>query len=101
MSQTVCPCYVKFAQALLHDSPFALREALAGKDAPQLAREISDMEVDACRVAFRGSPTRRARLPAMKGNAAVVLGNFGTADDVEVLTHALDDPEPLVWECAA
>jgi HEAT repeat protein len=31
----------------------------------------------------------------------VVLGNVGTADDVDVLTRALDDPEPLVREHAA
>jgi epoxyqueuosine reductase len=36
----------------------------------------------------------------MKRNAAVVLGNVGTMDDVGVLTRALDDPEPLVREHA-
>ena len=37
----------------------------------------------------------------MKRNAAVVLGNVGTPDDVDVLTRALDDEEPLVREHAA
>jgi epoxyqueuosine reductase len=59
------------------------------------------MDVDAYRAAFRGSPMKRAKLPAMKRNAAVVLGNVGTADDVEVLTRALDDEEPLVRQHAA
>ncbi len=44
---------------------------------------------------------KRAKLPAMKRNAAVVLGNVGTAEDIAVLTRALDDPEPLVREHAA
>ena len=37
----------------------------------------------------------------MKRNAAVVLGNVGTTNDVEVPTHALEDEEPLVREHAA
>ena len=40
------------------------------------------MDVECYREAFRGSPMRRAKLPAMKRNAPVVLGNVGTADDV-------------------
>jgi len=36
----------------------------------------------------------------LKRNAAVVLGNAGTADDADVLTRALDDPEPHVRERA-
>ena len=37
----------------------------------------------------------------MKRNAAVVLGNVGRADDVEVLTRALDGADALVREHAA
>jgi epoxyqueuosine reductase len=51
--------------------------------------------------AFRGSPMKRAKLRGLKRNAAVVLGNVGSAHDVEVLTHALDDPDPLVRRHAA
>jgi epoxyqueuosine reductase len=36
----------------------------------------------------------------LRRNAAVVLGNVGTAEDVDVLTRALDDEEPLVREHA-
>ena len=100
-SQSVCPWNVRFARELPDDSPFAVRAALAGKDARTLAREILAMDVDAYRAAFKGSPMKRAKLPAMKRNAAVVLGNVGTADDVDVLTRAVDDPEPLVREHAA
>jgi epoxyqueuosine reductase len=97
----VCPWNVRFARELPNESPFAAREALAGKDARSLAREILAMDVDAYRAAFMGSAMKRAKLPAMKRNAAVVLGNVGTADDVDVLTRALADEAPLVREHAA
>ncbi len=51
--------------------------------------------------AFRGSPMKRAKLRGLKRNAAVVLGNVGTVEDVPVLEQARDDPERLVREHAA
>jgi epoxyqueuosine reductase len=48
------------------------------------------------RAAFKGSPMKRAKLRGLKRNAAVVLGNAGTADDVPALETALGDAEPLV-----
>ena len=53
------------------------------------------------RVGFKGSPMKRAKLRGLKRNAAVVVGNVGTAEDVDVLTRALEDDEPLVREHAA
>ena len=44
---------------------------------------------------------KRAKLRGLRRNAAVVLGNIGTNDDINVLTRALDDAEPLVREHAA
>lgn len=44
---------------------------------------------------------KRAKLRGLKRNAAVVLGNVGTAEDIPVLQRALEDPEPLVREHAA
>ena len=44
---------------------------------------------------------KRAKLRGLKRNAAVALGNVGTSDDVDVLTRAVDDAEPLVREHAA
>jgi epoxyqueuosine reductase len=45
---------------------------------------------------------KRAQLPAMKRNAAVVLGNVGTADDVDLLTRVLhEEPDAMVREHAA
>jgi epoxyqueuosine reductase len=51
--------------------------------------------------AFTGSPLKRAKLRGLKRNAAVVLGKIGDPDDVDVLTRALDHPEPLVRQHAA
>ena len=44
---------------------------------------------------------KRAKLRGLKRNAAVVLGNVGTADDVDLLTRALDEDEPLVRDHAS
>jgi epoxyqueuosine reductase len=92
---------VRFARELADDSPFAPRTVLAGRDARTLARELLGMAPEEFPAAFKGSPMKRAKLRGLKRNAAVVLGNVGTTDDVPVLTRALDDPEPLVREHAA
>ena len=78
MCQDVCPCNVKFAQEL-KEPAFAPREVLAGKDARTLARELLAMTQEEFSVAFKGSPMKRAKLRGLKRNAAVVLGNVGTA----------------------
>ena len=51
--------------------------------------------------AFKSSPMKRAKLRGLQRNAAVVLGNVGMREDADVLTRALDDPEPLVRNHAA
>ncbi len=99
--QSVCPWNARFAEALPGDSPFAPREALAGRDARTLARELLGMSQEEFSRAFKGSPVKRAKLRGLKRNAAVVLGNTGTMEDVPALRQALDDPEPLVREHAA
>jgi epoxyqueuosine reductase len=97
----VCPYNIKFSEALATDSPYAAREALGGEDARTLACEILGMTQPEFSAAFKGSPMKRAKLRGLKRNAAVVLGNVGTAEDVEVLTRAMEDDEPLVREHAA
>lgn len=94
--QDVCPWNVSFARNLPDDSPFATREVLAGKAPRELAAEILSMDDDAFRIAFKGSPMKRAKRRGLARNAAVVLGNIGTAEDVPALAAALADPEPLV-----
>jgi epoxyqueuosine reductase len=104
--QEVCPYNVKFAQEL-KEPAFAPREVLAGKDARALARDLLTMTQGEFRVGFKNSPMKRAKLRGLKRNAAVALGNVRTAsqmervEDVQVLTRALDDPEPLVREHAS
>ena len=92
---------IKFAPALAEDSPFAAREALAGRDARTLARELLRMTQDEFSSAFKGSPMKRAKRRGLARNAAVALGNVGTTDDVPALEAALEHDEPLVREHAA
>ena len=100
-SQDVCPYNTKFAEALAPDSPYAAREALGGEDARTLAREILGVTQEEFSRAVGRSPMKRAKLRGLKRNAAVVLGNVGTVEDVPVLQQALNDEEPLVREHAA
>jgi HEAT repeat protein len=44
---------------------------------------------------------KRAKRRGLARNAATVLGNIGTDDDVGTLVAALDDPEALVVEHVA
>jgi epoxyqueuosine reductase len=98
--QSVCPWNVRFGQEL-KEPAFAPREVLAGKDARTLARELLVMSQAEFSAAFKNSPMKRAKLRGLKRNAAVVLGNIGTSEDVDVLTRALHDDEALVREHAA
>ena len=98
--QDVCPWNVRFGSEL-GEPAFAARAAVAGKDARTLAREILAMSQEEFSAAFRNSPMKRAKLRGLKRNAAVVLGNVSDAADVDVVTRAADDDEPLVREHAA
>ena len=94
-SQSVCPFNIKFARELPDDSPFAPREALAGKDARALARGLLGMTQEEFSAVFRGSPMKRAKLRGLKRNAAVVLGNVGTSEDADVLTLTRAEDSPV------
>jgi epoxyqueuosine reductase len=74
--QDVCPWNEKFA-APLREEVFRPRSILAGKDARTLAAEVLEMSDEDFRVAFKGSPMKRAKLRGLKRNAAVVLNNTG------------------------
>jgi epoxyqueuosine reductase len=98
--QDVCPWNERFARQLAEGSPYSARAALGAKDARTLARELLGMSDADFRESFAGSPMKRAKLLGLKRNAAVVLGNVGTADDLQLLEEAGSDPEPLVREHA-
>ena len=86
----------------LKEPAFSPRGALAGNDARTLARELLTMTQEEFSVAFKGSPMKRAKLRGLKRNAAVVLGNVGAADDVELLGRVRDEePDAMVREHAA
>jgi epoxyqueuosine reductase len=86
--QEVCPWNVKFAQALKVPE-FAPRAFLAGKDARTLACDFLALTQDEFSAAFKGSPMKRAKLRGLKRNAAVVLGNVATTEEVEMPTRVL------------
>ncbi len=92
---------MRFSKAVPNASPYAAREALAGNGVRQLARELLGMTQPEFSGAFRGSRVKRAKLRDLKRNAAVVLGNLGTLDDVPALEQALGDAEPVAREHAA
>ena len=97
--QDVCPWNVRFAQDIREEA-FRPRDILDG-DTRAVARRILSMDDEAFRKDFKGSPMKRAKRRGLARNAATVLGNVGTGDDISILVAALEDPEPLVAEHAA
>jgi epoxyqueuosine reductase len=97
--QDVCPWNVRFSQPLREDA-FRPRDALAA-DARSVARAFLEMDEMSFQRALKGSPMKRAKRRGLARNSATVLGNLGTEEDVEVLSSALTDPEPMVAEHAA
>jgi epoxyqueuosine reductase len=65
-----------------------------------IACEVLAMSQEEFTATLKGSAMKRAKLRGLKRNAAVVLGNVGTAEDADVLMRALGDEEPLVREHA-
>jgi epoxyqueuosine reductase len=74
--QEVCPWNEKFASPV-NEAAFRPREAIADKAALTAARDIIAMDDEQFRVAFKGSPMKRAKLRGLKRNAAIVLSNSG------------------------
>ncbi len=86
VSHDVCLWNRAFASEL-REPAFAPRAVLAGRDARTLAREILAMTQPEFSAAFKGSAMKRAKLRGLKRNAAVVVGNVESADDVSALTR--------------
>jgi epoxyqueuosine reductase len=97
--QDVCPWNVRFAKEL-REPAFVPRDVLRG-DARAVARRILALDDENFRLELKDSPLKRAKRRGLARNAATVLGNVGTEDDVASLEAALNDPEPLVAEHAA
>ena len=98
--QEVCPWNIMFARELRMPE-LAPRDVLASNDARTIARALLAMSREEFSAAFKGSPMKRAKLRGLKRNAAVVLGNVGSDEDVPVLVAALGDSEPLARAHAA
>ncbi len=99
-SQDVCPYTVKFASEL-REPAFAARDGLDSRDARALAREFLEMSQSDFSARFKGSAMKRAKRRGLARNAAVVLGNVGSREDVPLLEAALQHDEPLVRAHAA
>jgi epoxyqueuosine reductase len=63
---------------------------------------LLELDDEAFRQTFRGSPIKRAKRRGLARNAALALGNRGQTDARPALERAAsDDPEPLVRDAAA
>ena len=58
------------------------------------------MTEDQFRVAFKGSPVKRAKRRGLLRNAALALAGRDDAKAITALEHALSDSEPLVRDGA-
>jgi epoxyqueuosine reductase len=96
--QDVCPWNVSFSRDLALDA-LAPRNSTNG-DARTLARSYLSMTADEFRAELKGSAMKRARLRGLKRNAATVLGNVGTAEDLALLSEAADDPDEMIQDHA-
>jgi epoxyqueuosine reductase len=94
--QDVCPWNEKHARPT-DESVFQPRPGL---DRPEL-HDLLRMDQEAFSSRFRKSPIKRAKRRGLLRNAAVALGNTGSASDIPVLTSALYDDEPLIRSHAA
>jgi epoxyqueuosine reductase len=63
---------------------------------------LLELDDEAFRQTFRGSPIKRAKRRGLARNAALALGNRGQTDARPALERAAsDDPEPVVRDAAA
>jgi epoxyqueuosine reductase len=62
--------------------------------------ELLALDADAFRARFRHTAFWRNRRSGLLRNAAIVLGNTGTALALPALEHAAHDPDPLIREAA-
>lgn len=99
ISQDVCPYNIKFSSELTEQA-FASRAGLDTDDSRKIAREMLQLTQAESSERFKGSAMKRAKRRGLARNAAMVLGNVGTSDDVPLLEAASQHEEPLVREHA-
>ena len=95
LCQDVCP--VNRKAALSAEPDFAKRHDF---DAPELI-PLLDLDDEAFRKRFEGSPIRRAKREGLQRNVCVALGNIGDAAAVPALAKALNSDSALVRSHAA
>jgi epoxyqueuosine reductase len=61
---------------------------------------LAEMQPEEFRVAFRGSPVRRAKLSGLRRNAVIAMGNSGDKKFMPTLRKLCNDSDPLVAEHA-
>ena len=86
--QEVCPYNRKFS-AEASETAFAPMERLATPDARALARAFLATSPGEFAEEFKVTPLSRAKLVGLKRNAASVLANVGTIEDLPALVAAL------------
>jgi len=95
--QDVCPWNNKAGNALPTSfSEFQPQENLYHPD----LRWLAEMDEEAYRRSFRGSPVKRAKFSGLKRNVAVAMGNSGNQEFVEDLQKMASGPDPVVAEHA-
>ena len=72
---------------------------LVAKEYPNLGEMLAWTE-DEYRAHTQGTPLARLKLPRLKRNAAIVLGNIGGVEDLSALALAASDPDAVVAEHA-
>lgn len=85
----------------MREPAFAARDGLDSRDTRVLARTFLTMSQAEFSARVKGSAMKRAKRSGLARNAAVVLGNVGTSEDVPLLEAALAHDELLVREHAA
>ncbi len=92
--QDVCPWNRK--APVTSAAEFEPREGLVNPALDWLA----EMRQEEFRVAFRGSPVRRAKRSGLRRNAVIAMGNSGDKKFMPTLRKLCEDSDPLVAEHA-